>query len=1205
MNPDRTVPQPNANLNHRNLNPAVRLLLVWLFCLCAGHLRAQVSEALLLTAEGKVEVASAGASNWRPGTTNLILHVGDRLRTGLRSRATVRLSNLTVLRVNELTTLQIQPPSAPGKQAGLNLESGSTYFLSRERGKETEFRTPLASGAIRGTEFNLAVAADGRSEVTLIDGAVALANNLGAVELVSGEHGIVEPGQPPRKTPFIEAINIIQWTLYYPGVIDVGELNFSAGEQTGLAASLAAYRSGDLMAARENFPPGNPSLSEAGAIYQAALDLSVGQLAAAQALPPSPQADALRQVIAAVKNKPSTFNLQPSTASQWMAGSYYQQSQLKLEAALQAARNAAAKSPNFGFAWARVAELEFSFGRTAAALEALERGLQLSPRNAQAIALKGFLLAAQNKIDSGRRRGDESQTKNENQLETRHLVSYEGLDSALACFNAAIALDGALGNAWLGRGLCKIRRGDAAGGVTDLQIAATLEPNRAVLRSYLGKAFSNAGDAPRADKELALAKQFDPHDPTAWLYSALLRQQGNEINDAVSDLEKSQDLNDNRKVYRSRLLLDQDRAVRSANLANIYQDAGMNDLSVREASRAVQADYANYSAHQFLANSYDALRDPKNINLRYESPWLGELLLANLLSPVGAGNLSTHISQQEYSKLFERDRLGGSTLTEYQSSGAWLEQASQFGTFGNSSYALDVDYRTDPGQRPNNDIKQFTWGFKFKQQLTAADSLFLGVQGYEAESGDVSQYYNHDGSLPGIFPKPSAGLRVNENQRPNVSVGYHHEWSPGNHTLFLFSRLDDTIDLRDPKTFIPYFRYTSASGPLSSIGSRTFPVTQHREFGLYAGELQQIFQAGAHSFIVGGRAQGGDASVANTVTNIYQVRGVTGTNPVVAQSFVADLLRFSGYGYYQLQVCDALLLTAGLSYDYLQLPRNLDTSPVTNGTKHIDQVSPKAGLLWKIGPNTHVRASYAQSLGGFSYDASQRLEPTEVGGFNQAFRSIIPESVAGSSLGARFQSAGIGFDHEFKTRTYLGVDAQYLTSDATRTVGAYASETFLGGPVNPISANQTLNFQEQSLTFTVNQLVGREWSFGMRYRISYAQLEQRFGGVPAATPGSYAKNEATLNQLNLFAVYNHPSGFFARAETIWSQQSNVGYTPARPGDEFWQFNIFAGWRFWQRRAEAQVGLLNLGDRDYRLNPLNLYNELPRERTFVARCKIYF
>ena len=392
-------------------------------------------------------------------------------------------------------------------------------------------------------------------------------------------------------------------------------------------------------------------------------------------------AEALRRLIAAVKSQspPSTLNLQPSTtfATEWLAESYYQQSRSELTQALEAARQASEVSPNFGFAWARRAELEFSFGRTTEALAALEKARQLSPRHAEALALKGFLLAAENKIAQ-----------------------------AIAQFDQAIAIDGALGHAWLGRGLCKIRQGKAEAGREDLQMAAALEPQRAVLRSYLGKAFSNAGDNARAGKELDLAKRLDPNDPTSWLYSALLNRQLNRINEAVRDLEKSQDLNKNRSVYRSQLLLDQDRAVRSANLAGIYRDAGLFDVSVREAARAVSSDYANYSAHLFLANSYLELSDPRQINLRYETPAVNEYLLATLLAPVGAGSLSQYVSQQEYSKLFERDRLGVSSSTEYFSAGDWRQIGSQFGTFGNTSYALDTLYRNENGHRVNNDLEQ-------------------------------------------------------------------------------------------------------------------------------------------------------------------------------------------------------------------------------------------------------------------------------------------------------------------------------------------------------------------------------------------------------------------------------------------------------------------------------------------------------------------
>ena len=62
----------------------------------------------------------------------------------------------------------------------------------------------------------------------------------------------------------------------------------------------------------------------------------------------------------------------------------------------------------------------------------------------------------------------------------------------------------------------------------------------------------------------------------------------------------------------------------------------MTDVAVREATRAVESDYTNPSAHLFwrTPSMRCAIR---TISLRYETPWFNELLLANLLSPVAAG----------------------------------------------------------------------------------------------------------------------------------------------------------------------------------------------------------------------------------------------------------------------------------------------------------------------------------------------------------------------------------------------------------------------------------------------------------------------------------------------------------------------------------------------------------------------------------------
>src|SRR5438094_4295691 len=366
----------------RNLVPGmspfvVALLLQALLCAQTPPSKG-TSESVLLTLEGKVEVSPAGATSWSAARTNQLLQIGDRLRTGLRSRATLRLSDKSVLRVNELTTLKLQPPPEKNNAPVLDLTSGATYFFSREKPATVEFRTPLASGAIRGTEFNLAVGAHGRNVLSLLDGHHALNGERREIDLKTGEQGIVEPGQAPRKTAVIDAINIIQWCLYYPAVLDTDELGLSSGVKQTLAASLSAYRNGDLLQALASYPEDRQPDSDPERIYRAALLLAVGQVEQTEAQlkelqAASALADALREMIGAVKFQPWNRAAPQSLGTAWVAKSYYLQSRSQLEAALQAAESATKKSSDFGFAWARVAELEFSFGRSGKALTALEK----------------------------------------------------------------------------------------------------------------------------------------------------------------------------------------------------------------------------------------------------------------------------------------------------------------------------------------------------------------------------------------------------------------------------------------------------------------------------------------------------------------------------------------------------------------------------------------------------------------------------------------------------------------------------------------------------------------------------------------------------------------------------------------------------------------------------------------------------------------
>ncbi len=81
-------------------------------------------------------------------------------------------------------------------------------------------------------------------------------------------------------------------------------------------------------------------------------------------------------------------------------------------------------------------------------------------------------------------------------------------------------------------------------------------PNNSLLRSYLGKAYFEEKRDPLAAEQFAIAKELDPNDPTPWLYDAIRLQSENRPVEALRNLEKSIELNDNRAVYRSRELLD-------------------------------------------------------------------------------------------------------------------------------------------------------------------------------------------------------------------------------------------------------------------------------------------------------------------------------------------------------------------------------------------------------------------------------------------------------------------------------------------------------------------------------------------------------------------------------------------------------------------------------------------------------------------------
>ena len=149
-------------------------------------------------------------------------------------------------------------------------------------------------------------------------------------------------------------------------------------------------------------------------------------------------------------------------------------------------------------------------------------------------------------------------------------------------------------------------------------------------------------DAERRDEsasQLALAKQLDPLDPTPWLYDALRLLDENRPIAGLLSLHEAAERNADRAVFRSRLLMDQDIALRtSGGLGRLHREAGLVQSGFVHAWDSIAADPTNSAAHQLLSDIYSVVP-------RYEIARVSELHIAQLTQPANLTPIQPQLGQ--------------------------------------------------------------------------------------------------------------------------------------------------------------------------------------------------------------------------------------------------------------------------------------------------------------------------------------------------------------------------------------------------------------------------------------------------------------------------------------------------------------------------------------------------------------------------------
>ena len=608
--------------------------------------------AYAVSVQGTVSIQRAGSASW----SSLVLEEGicieDTVRVGSSSRAVLRLEDHTTLPLAEDSVLRVAAPEAPDSW-WLELVRGAVHIISRVP-RELGIRTPFVNAAVEGTEFYVRAWGDG-AEVRVFDGAVNVGEGDQALLIGSGQAAAAGPDGVPRPVQVLRPRDAVQWALYYPPIIDLRAERVAVLGEAELEA-VEAFRRGDVSASLAALAR-VPESKRGGrwAVIQAAILLSVGQVHRARMTlatvpaddPAQGEALAVQSLIALVTADTDSATLlaeqavdaAPASATPLIARGYVAQARFDLPAARATTVKATQLAPGDPLAWARLAELEQSLGDLRASRRAAQRAQSIDPGLSRTQTVLGFARLTQ-------------------------------LDSAVAAaaFRDAIQLDSADPLPRLGLGLALIRGGALAEGRREIEIAASLDPNNSLVRSYLGKAYYEEKREDLAGSEFKIAKELDPNDPTPWLYDAIRKQTENRPVEALIDLQRSIELNNNRGVYRSRLLLDQDLAARNVSLARVYRDLGFEQLALLEGYNSLAIDPNNFSAHRLLADSYRDLP-------RFEIARVSELRQARLLSPLNhqslqpqldIGNLGVlegagpaAIGFNEYSSLYVRDGVSG------------------------------------------------------------------------------------------------------------------------------------------------------------------------------------------------------------------------------------------------------------------------------------------------------------------------------------------------------------------------------------------------------------------------------------------------------------------------------------------------------------------------------------------------------------------
>lgn len=189
-----------------------------LFCIMSSYADEHCPQPVgkLVSIQGEAQIQHAGAANWKAISLDAALCPGDVFRTSANSRAAIVLTNESILRIDQKSTITF--PNAPeDKYSVLELLRGVLHIFSH-RPRSLKIVTPYVNGVVEGTEF-LVSADQEKSIITVFEGVVVAVNQQGELRLSSNQSVIAQQGAAPTYLTVVRPRDAVAWTLYYPAIM--------------------------------------------------------------------------------------------------------------------------------------------------------------------------------------------------------------------------------------------------------------------------------------------------------------------------------------------------------------------------------------------------------------------------------------------------------------------------------------------------------------------------------------------------------------------------------------------------------------------------------------------------------------------------------------------------------------------------------------------------------------------------------------------------------------------------------------------------------------------------------------------------------------------------------------------------------------------------------------------------------------------------